>query len=95
MSVESLAEEMWQHTFPDSQANALQAHVSRLRRRVREPEPARAASRGTIHPSGHRLLVADGELDATEFVRTIRLAEWAFPQDAARTARLLGDALAL
>ncbi|WP_369391192.1 BTAD domain-containing putative transcriptional regulator [Streptomyces sp. CG1] len=94
VSGESLAEEMWGEAVPDNQANALQAHVSRLRRKLRGLEPDRAASRVTIHPSGYRLTVGEGELDAAEFVRAVRQAEAAFPEDAACTARLLGEALA-
>ncbi|MFE2096354.1 MULTISPECIES: AfsR/SARP family transcriptional regulator [unclassified Streptomyces] len=94
VSGESLVEEMWGDAVPDNQANALQAHVSRLRRRLRSLEPGRSGSRVTIHPSGYRLVVSEGELDAAEFVRTVRQAESASPQDAERTARLLGDALA-
>ncbi|MGW4565004.1 AfsR/SARP family transcriptional regulator [Streptomyces sp. NPDC004561] len=95
VSGESLVEEMWGDALPDNQANALQAHVSRLRRKLRGLEPDRPASRVTMHPSGYRLTVAEGELDAAEFVRTVQHAESASPDDAARTARLLGGALAL
>ncbi|MEU6085268.1 AfsR/SARP family transcriptional regulator [Streptomyces sp. NPDC047085] len=95
VSGESLAEAMWGEAAPDNQANALQAHISRLRRRLRDLEPDRPASRVTIHPSGYRLGVGEGELDAAEFIRTVRQAESAAPGDAARTARLLGDALAM
>ncbi|MFG2121466.1 BTAD domain-containing putative transcriptional regulator [Streptomyces sp. NPDC048710] len=95
VSGESLAEEMWGDAVPDNQANALQAHVSRLRRRLRDLEPDRPASRVTMHPSGYRLGVGEGELDAAEFIRAVRLAESAAPDDAARTARLLGDALGM
>ncbi|MFC9278685.1 BTAD domain-containing putative transcriptional regulator [Streptomyces collinus] len=95
VSGESLVEEMWGDCVPDNQSNALQAHVSRLRRKLRGLEPVRSGPRVTIHPSGYRLAVADGELDAAEFVRTVRQAESAAPGDAERTARLLGDALAL
>ncbi|MGW2745152.1 AfsR/SARP family transcriptional regulator [Streptomyces sp. NPDC001450] len=94
VSGESLVEEMWGDSVPDNQANALQAHVSRLRRRLRSLEPGRSGSRVTIHPSGYRLVVTEGELDAAEFVRTVRQAESASAQDAERTARLLGGALA-
>ncbi|KOV70754.1 AfsR/SARP family transcriptional regulator [Streptomyces sp. MMG1121] len=92
---ESLVEEMWGEAVPDNQANALQAHVSRLRRKLRALEPDRPASRVTIHPSGYRLTVAEGELDAAEFVSAVRRAEAAAPEDADDTARLLGAALAL
>ncbi|MEU6283482.1 BTAD domain-containing putative transcriptional regulator [Streptomyces sp. NPDC047028] len=95
VSGEALVEEMWGESGPGHQANALQAHVSRLRRRLRELEPDRPASRVTIHPSGYRLGVGEGELDAAEFIRAVRQAESSGPHDAADTARLLGGALAL
>ncbi|MFI1762474.1 BTAD domain-containing putative transcriptional regulator [Streptomyces sp. NPDC020800] len=95
VSGEGLAEEMWGDAAPDHQANALQAHVSRLRRRLRELEPDRPASRLTIHPSGYRLSVGEGELDAAEFIRAVRLAESAGPDDAPHTAGLLREALAM
>jgi DNA-binding SARP family transcriptional activator len=95
VSGESLAEEMWGDALPDRQANALQAHISRLRRRLRALEPDRPASRVTIHPAGYRLSVGEGELDAAEFVRTVRQAESAAAHDPGGTARMLGEALAL
>ncbi|MGW1590736.1 AfsR/SARP family transcriptional regulator [Streptomyces sp. NPDC002386] len=95
VSGESLVEEMWGDAVPDNQANALQAHISRLRRKLRGLEPGRAGSRVTIHPSGYRLVVGDGELDAAEFVRAVRHAESSRGGDPAYIARLLGDALAL
>ncbi|MEU9443689.1 AfsR/SARP family transcriptional regulator [Streptomyces sp. NPDC048304] len=95
VSGESLAEEMWGEAAPDNQANALQAHISRLRRRLRALEPERPVSRVTMHPAGYRLGLGEGELDAAEFVRAVRLAESAAPGDAGHTARLLADALAL
>ncbi|MER6036440.1 MULTISPECIES: AfsR/SARP family transcriptional regulator [unclassified Streptomyces] len=95
VSGESLVEEMWGDAVPDNQANALQAHISRLRRKLRGLEPGRAGSRVTIHPSGYRLVVGDGELDAAEFVGAVRHAESSRGGDPAYIARLLGDALAL
>jgi SARP family transcriptional regulator, regulator of embCAB operon len=95
ISGESLVEEMWGEAAPDNQANALQAHISRLRRKLRSLEPERTVSRVTIHPSGYRLTVNEGELDAAEFTKTVRQAEAATADDPATTARLLGDALAL
>ncbi|RRQ69358.1 hypothetical protein CQW39_35795 [Streptomyces griseofuscus] len=95
VSGESLVEEMWGESVPDNQANALQAHVSRLRRKLKALEPGRPVSRVTIHPSGYRLTVDEGEMDAAEFVRTVREAESASPYDAEATARMLGQALAM
>ncbi len=49
VSGEGLVEEMWGEAVPDNQANALQAHVSRLRRKLKALEPGRPVSRVTIH----------------------------------------------
>ncbi|BAC70012.1 MULTISPECIES: AfsR/SARP family transcriptional regulator [Streptomyces] len=95
ISGESLVEEMWGEAVPDNQANALQAHISRLRRKLRSLEPDRTTSRVTIHPSGYRLTINESELDAAEFTKTVRLAEVATADDPAATARLLGGALAM
>ncbi len=94
ISGESLVDEMWGDSVPDNQANALQAHISRLRRKLKSLEPGLQMSRVTIHPSGYRLTVHDGELDATEFIKAVRQAEVATADDPAVTARLLGGALA-
>jgi SARP family transcriptional regulator, regulator of embCAB operon len=95
ISGESLIEEMWGETAPDNQANALQAHISRLRRKLKALEPDRTTSRLTIHPSGYRLTVHEGELDAAEFTKAVRQAETASATDPTATAALLGNALNL
>ncbi|MGA4851046.1 AfsR/SARP family transcriptional regulator [Streptomyces sp. G5(2025)] len=95
ISGESLVEEMWGDSVPDKQANALQAHISRLRRKLKSLEPDLTVSRVTIHPSGYRLTIHEGEFDAAEFTKAVRQAEAAGPADAAATAPLLGQALAM
>ncbi|MGW8065139.1 AfsR/SARP family transcriptional regulator [Streptomyces ziwulingensis] len=95
VSGEALVEEMWGEGAPDNQANALQAHVSRLRRKLRGLEPDRSTSRVTIHPSGYRLTVNEGELDAAEFVRAVRQAETLGSGSPEEAARLLRQALAM
>ncbi|MCH0540968.1 AfsR/SARP family transcriptional regulator [Streptomyces sp. MUM 203J] len=95
VSGEGLVDEMWGETVPDNQANALQAHISRLRRKLRSLEPDRRAPRLTIHPSGYRFALHEGELDAAEFTKAVRQAETTTAVDPAATARLLGEALAM
>ncbi|GAA3879023.1 hypothetical protein GCM10023084_34910 [Streptomyces lacrimifluminis] len=95
ISGESLVEEMWGDSAPDNQANALQAHVSRLRRRLKSLEPDRTVPRVTIHPSGYRLTLHEGELDGAEFVKAVRQAEVRSETDPGATAKLLGTALSM
>lgn len=95
ISAESLVEEMWGDSAPDNQTNALQAHISRLRRKLKSLEPDRPTSRVTIHPSGYRLMVEAGELDADEFITAVRQAEFKRTDDPMTAARLLGEALTL
>ncbi|MFD4528568.1 BTAD domain-containing putative transcriptional regulator [Streptomyces sp. NPDC058470] len=95
ISGESLVEEMWGDSVPENQANALQAHISRLRRKLKSLEPDRTLARVTIHPSGYRLTVHEGELDAAEFINAVRQAELATQTDPAATAKLLGTALSM
>lgn len=92
---ETLIEEMWGDSAPDNQANALQAHISRLRRRLKALEPGRTGSRLTMHPSGYRLTVEDEELDSALFLGKVRQAETLLPQRPAEAAGLLRSALGL
>lgn len=92
---DALIEEMWGDSAPDNQANALQAHVSRLRRRLRALEPDRAESRLTMQPSGYRLTVAEDELDSAQFLRKVKEAELLLAARPAGAAGLLRSALAL
>jgi DNA-binding SARP family transcriptional activator len=95
ISGESLIDEMWGDAVPDHQANALQAHISRLRRKLKSLEADLTQPRVTIHPSGYRLTVHEGELDASEFIKTVRQAEAMTATDLAASAELLGRALAM
>ncbi|WP_284117877.1 AfsR/SARP family transcriptional regulator [Streptomyces fragilis] len=95
VSGETLAEEMWGDSAPDNQANALQAHISRLRRRLKSLEPDSPVSRLSTHPSGYRLTVAAGELDADEFVKKIAEAETLLAARPERAAELLRQALGM
>jgi SARP family transcriptional regulator, regulator of embCAB operon len=67
----SLMDELWGSRPPGNAENALQAHVSRLRRRFEEVEPDRTTPRLVSLPSGYRLLTDGAQVDAELFVRAI------------------------
>jgi DNA-binding SARP family transcriptional activator len=60
----ALIEELWGGRYPARVENALQAHVSRWRRRLALLEPEALQPRLVTHPAGYQLLVDDDELDA-------------------------------
>lgn len=60
----ALIEELWDNRHPARVENALQAHVSRWRRRLALLEPDALRPRLITHPAGYQLLVDDEELDA-------------------------------
>ncbi|WP_346095398.1 AfsR/SARP family transcriptional regulator [Streptomyces olivaceiscleroticus] len=92
----ALIREMWGVATSDRQVNALHAHISRLRRRLHALEPERATSRLVMHPSGYRLSLEEGELDAAVFARRVEQAEAAgLDSRPERTARLLRSALVM
>ncbi|MBO3747427.1 AfsR/SARP family transcriptional regulator [Streptosporangiaceae bacterium NEAU-GS5] len=64
----SLIEELWGGRHPARVENALQAHVSRWRRRLAAMEPEAARPRLVTHPAGYQLMVDDDELDAAVLV---------------------------
>lgn len=94
VSVESLVTELWGDTPPDQWENALQAHVSRLRRRltaVADESPARLISLAT----GYRLVVAETDLDAMAFTRQVAHARAIAASDPTEAADVLRSALSL
>lgn len=68
---DSLIGEIWPHGAPDRVENALQAHVSRLRRRLAALEGEAVERRLITHTSGYQLMVAPEELDSEIFVREL------------------------
>ena len=71
VSVESLITELWGERPPMRVENALQAHVSRLRRKLMSLEPeCRTMCLETL-PFGYRLRVEPDGLDAACFTRTV------------------------
>jgi DNA-binding SARP family transcriptional activator len=71
VTVDSLIEELWGAAPPARVENALQAQVSRLRRRIALLERGREPSRLATTDSGYLLTVEPGELDAGRFQRTV------------------------
>lgn len=69
--------ELWGAGHPSRPENALQAHVSRLRRRLDTLEPNRGSSRLVSRGSGYQLFVDEGELDARVFLRRVEELETA------------------
>lgn len=67
VSTESLIAELWGDEHPDRVENDLQAHVSRLRRRLGAIVPGTDDSPIITHVSGYEILARDDELDATTF----------------------------
>lgn len=64
VSVDALVEELWGEQPPAHAENALQANVSRLRRKLR-------MTGVSADLSGYRLRVADDQVDATVFLRML------------------------
>ncbi|UQI45129.1 AfsR/SARP family transcriptional regulator [Streptomyces sp. HU2014] len=95
VSSEALMRRMWGESMWDVQPNTLYAHISRLRRRLRALEPERTEPRLTVHPSGYRLALGEGELDATEFVKKINSIEAGKSNSPGDSVRLLREALAM
>jgi DNA-binding SARP family transcriptional activator len=91
----SLVSELWGDNPPGNAENALQAHVSRLRRKLTKAEPNLRTSRVVSLPSGYRLLAKSDEVDADQFmveVTQVRARPDLDPGDAIQRLR---DALSL
>jgi DNA-binding SARP family transcriptional activator len=71
LSKDALSYELWGAAPPDRIENAMQAHVSRLRRTLAKLEPHRPHSRLRSHPAGYRLALDDAAVDGQRFVRTV------------------------
>jgi DNA-binding SARP family transcriptional activator len=95
VSTESLTYELWGEHPPRNSENALQAHISRLRRKLKTFEPDRPSERLMSSSSGYRLALADEELDAIQFMRTLREVHSQPLMDPDEAARKLRWALSL
>jgi DNA-binding SARP family transcriptional activator len=90
VSAEALIEELWGEEPPIKADNALQAHISRLRRKlVGHPTVSLVSS-----PSGYVLLTG-GDVDATMFMRALDQVRGGSARDTATDVTILRSALAL
>ncbi|MGP3969977.1 AfsR/SARP family transcriptional regulator [Streptomyces sp. 6N223] len=91
----ALMEEVWGERIPAGVVNALQAHVSRVRKWLRTIDRDRDSTRLVSYAHGYQLVLENARLDAADFQRDVaeaaRLREHA-PERATRTLR---SALAL
>ena len=83
-----LVDAVWGDEPPAGAGNALQALVSRLRRAL--PEAVVES-----HPAGYRLLIEPSAVDVTLFERLVADGRAALPDDPARAASTLREALSL
>ncbi|MBB4893669.1 DNA-binding SARP family transcriptional activator [Streptomyces olivoverticillatus] len=70
-----LVHELWGGGHPARPDNALQAHISRLRRRLERLEPQRPTPRLITRPSSYQLIVEPGELDGQLFTSAVARLE--------------------
>jgi SARP family transcriptional regulator, regulator of embCAB operon len=71
MTSETLSDELWGTTPPDKAENALQAHISRLRRTLTALEPDRPEPRVKTGVSGYQFDVQWTDTDAETFVHAV------------------------
>lgn len=95
LSTGTLVTELWGDNPPDSVENALQAHVSRLRRKLQSIEPDRPTSRLVAQASGYRLLLDGASVDAKVFTDALAAARAAARIRPTEVAYRLREALAL
>lgn len=93
LSADRLIVELWGERPPANAANALQAHIRRLRKVVEVAcgEPDRIVTR----PPGYFLSLRPGETDAEEFVEQVGLAKALAGTEPDRAVPLLRSALEL
>lgn len=94
VSVDALVFEMWADSPPPQPENALQAHVSRLRRRLQQVADDRPAHL-IAQPSAYHLLVDPDAVDALVFVRDVSRALSQIETDPAWAVENLRSALSL
>lgn len=71
VTTNSLMNELWGEDLPDNAENALQAHISRLRRKLGGCGRSGTAAAIVNIPFGYRLSVGPEQIDAEVFVREI------------------------
>ncbi|MFC7310249.1 BTAD domain-containing putative transcriptional regulator [Streptomyces monticola] len=94
LSVDRLAEELWGERQPANAANAVQAHVARLRRLLQAHGPAGHEWIRT-EPAGYLLRLGPATTDARRFELLSAEARGSTATDPARAAELLRRALSL
>jgi SARP family transcriptional regulator, regulator of embCAB operon len=94
VSVNSLVSELWGDAPPLVWKNALQAHISRLRRGIDAVADDRS-TRLIVEHSGYCLQTADGTVDAKVFMREFNRARFLGTSDPRAAAGVLRDALSL
>lgn len=91
LSVDRLVEELWGDRPPSNAANALQAHVARLRRLL--PSPGRTWI--STLPTGYLLTLGNASTDVARFTLLSGQGRAAVPDDPRYAMELLGHALSL
>jgi DNA-binding SARP family transcriptional activator len=94
VSAEALVTELWSDAPPPQWENALQAHVSRLRRRLDAVADSRPAQLIVQH-SGYCLATDEYAVDASVFMREVGNARFLSAGDPRRAADVLHNALSL
>ncbi|MEY2470012.1 MAG: hypothetical protein QOF21_2710, partial [Actinomycetota bacterium] len=92
VSTSRLIEAVWGEEPPDSDRNALQTYVARLRRRLRTSEQATPI---VTRPPGYAIEVGADQFDALAFCARVDEARINLPDDPDAAIALLDDALAL
>lgn len=95
VDADRLMGEVWGDGRPRKPPNALQAHVSRLRRSLIDLEPGRRSPRLVQHGGGYVLRMDHAHTDVEVFLRAVARAEALLPRDAAAACAVLTRALEL
>lgn len=94
LSVDALVEELWGADPPAKVENALQAHVSRLRRKLHCDGATTSVNLSGL-PSGYRLMVPEEDVDATVFTWVLKEVRSQPNMDATTAIAKLRSAVAL
>jgi DNA-binding SARP family transcriptional activator len=96
--LDRLVDELWGEHPPANAANALQAHVARLRRLLPVPAPGSGEPHHewlVTRPTGYALQLGRADTDARRFAALAAEGQALAPAEPARSARVLRRALAL
>jgi DNA-binding SARP family transcriptional activator len=94
VSIESLITELWADSPPPQWENALQAHISRLRRRIDAVSDDRPA-RIIVQHSGYWLQTDEDTVDSKVFMRELASARFLGASDPSKAADALRQGLSL